>query len=290
MATNNSFNNTILDGIGSIALQPDLAASTVTIGGTGLQTGTVGIATGTGAQTVNLATGGTGVKTVNIATGAVANVTIIGTTTSSSTLALKAPAGGLSMAGVAGNAVSNVNYVTINTSTGALGSAAGSNAGSWVLLSTKTASGSPTTISFTSLISSTYNSYVLTWSNVVASTPASLTMVISTNNGSSYASTGYLGGINSTAYNSSSFSNGSLTSAFYLSAGDQTSGNIWLYNVQNGAALNISGTGWNGKNSQMSLIGGSNTSTSVNALQVAFGSTGYTFTSGTFTLYGIVGS
>lgn len=63
---------------GAVNIGTAMTTGTITVGGTGLQTGTVSIAPGTGAQTVNIATGGTGIKTVNIATGAVANVVSIG--------------------------------------------------------------------------------------------------------------------------------------------------------------------------------------------------------------------
>lgn len=65
---------------GSISLGAGMTTGTITIGGTGAQTGTIGIGTGTGAQIVNLGTGGTGAKTINIGTGAVANPITIGGT------------------------------------------------------------------------------------------------------------------------------------------------------------------------------------------------------------------
>lgn len=63
---------------GAVNIGTAMTSGTITIGGTGLQTGTVSIAPGTGAQAVNIATGGTGIKTVSIATGAVANIVNIG--------------------------------------------------------------------------------------------------------------------------------------------------------------------------------------------------------------------
>jgi len=55
---------------GSINLGTAMTTGTITIGGTGLQTGAIGIGTGTGAQTLNFGTGGTGIKTINIGTNA----------------------------------------------------------------------------------------------------------------------------------------------------------------------------------------------------------------------------
>lgn len=66
---------------GSVAIGTAMTTGTISIGGTGLQTGTVSLAPGTGAQIVNIGTGGTGVKTINIGTGAVANLLTIGAVT-----------------------------------------------------------------------------------------------------------------------------------------------------------------------------------------------------------------
>jgi hypothetical protein len=54
-----------------------MTTGTITIGGTGAQTGTIALGTGTGAQTINLGTGGTGAKTVTIgSTASTGNTTI----------------------------------------------------------------------------------------------------------------------------------------------------------------------------------------------------------------------
>jgi hypothetical protein len=184
--------------------------------------------------------------------------------------------------------------LTSNGSGSAPSFQAASSAGSWVLLQTQTASGSPTTISFTSQISATYNSYVLTWSNVQPSTTASPTLVVSTNNGSSWISSGYLCGTLYAAYNSATTQTGSSTAYAYLGAGSTntgySAGQVFLSNVSNGSPFLMNGTSFASGNNSISLIGGTNTATNVNAIQLAFGTTGYTFNSGTFTLYGIVGS
>ncbi len=82
---------------GAINMGTAMTTGTITIGGTGLQTGTISLAPGTGAQTVNIATGGTGIKTVNIATGAIGNIVKIGTATAASSLALLAGTGGITV-------------------------------------------------------------------------------------------------------------------------------------------------------------------------------------------------
>ncbi len=87
---------------GSVAIGTAMTTGTVSIGGTGLQTGTVSIAPGTGAQAVNIATGGTGIKTVNIATGAVANVVAIGSVTGAASLTLNSGTAGITATGVVG--------------------------------------------------------------------------------------------------------------------------------------------------------------------------------------------
>jgi hypothetical protein len=86
---------------GAINMGTAMTTGTITVGGTGLQTGTISIAPGTGAQTVNIATGGTGIKTVNIGTGAIGNVITIGTVTGAASLALKVGTGNFSLDGAA---------------------------------------------------------------------------------------------------------------------------------------------------------------------------------------------
>jgi hypothetical protein len=66
---------------GSLALGAMMTTGTISIGGTGAQTGNIDIGKGTGAQTLNIGTGGTGAKSINIGTGAVANTILIGNTT-----------------------------------------------------------------------------------------------------------------------------------------------------------------------------------------------------------------
>lgn len=86
---------------GAINMGTAMTTGTITIGGTGLQTGTIALAPGTGAQTVNIATGGTGVKTVNIATGAIGNIVTIGSITAAASLDLKVGTGNFTLNGAA---------------------------------------------------------------------------------------------------------------------------------------------------------------------------------------------
>jgi hypothetical protein len=73
---------------GSIAMGAAMTTGTVTIGGTGAQTGNIDLGIGTGAQIINLGTGGSGVKTVNLATGTAANVISIGTGQTAGSIAM----------------------------------------------------------------------------------------------------------------------------------------------------------------------------------------------------------
>ena len=85
-------------GTGNFTLE-GATASTYDISATGANTGTVTIAAGTGARTVNLATGGTGVKTVNIGTGAIGNIVTIGTVTAAASLDLLCGTGNFTLEG-----------------------------------------------------------------------------------------------------------------------------------------------------------------------------------------------
>ncbi len=84
---------------GSISMGAAMTGGTISIGGTGLQTGTITIGGGTGAQTVNLATGATGVKTVHIADSAVANIVTLGSTTGAAATTIQAGTGLITMSG-----------------------------------------------------------------------------------------------------------------------------------------------------------------------------------------------
>ena len=62
-----------------------------------MQTGTVTIAGGTGAQAVDIGTGGTGVKTISIGTGAIGNVISIGSVTGAASLTLNVGTGNFAL-------------------------------------------------------------------------------------------------------------------------------------------------------------------------------------------------
>jgi hypothetical protein len=168
--------------------------------------------------------------------------------------------------------------------------------GSWVLIQSQTASSSAA-ITFTTGITSTYNTYALVCSNVLAvATSNTLLVQVSTNGGSSYISTGYLSGINSSLYNNATFTNTNSTAGFLLMNALQTSGPggsgiYYLQNMTSGAgyptivgdAAYATASPWVKAN-----VGGlyNVSSTTVNAFQVVLTTT--SILQGTFTLYGIL--
>lgn len=76
---------------GSVSVGAAMTTGTISVGGTGLQTGTISIAPGTGAQTINIAASGTGAKAINIGATGSADSIAIGSTTAGSTLVLNTP-------------------------------------------------------------------------------------------------------------------------------------------------------------------------------------------------------
>jgi len=99
---------TLLAGTGNFSLDgaattnytfaPTTTSGTINIGGTGANTGTMTIAGGTGAQTIDIAAS-TGIKTINFGTGAAANIVTIGTENTTAALNLKAGSGGVNVYG-----------------------------------------------------------------------------------------------------------------------------------------------------------------------------------------------
>ena len=83
-------------GTGNFTLEGNVA-TTYQISNTGVNTGQVDIAGGTGARTINLGLGGTGIKTINIGTAATADVIAIGDATGAGSLGLDAGTGGFSL-------------------------------------------------------------------------------------------------------------------------------------------------------------------------------------------------
>lgn len=113
----------LLCGTGNFTLEGDVA-STYNISATGVNTGTVTIAAGTGARTVNLGTGGTGIKTVNIATGAIDNVVTIGSATGAASLDLLCGTGNFTLEGGTASTY-DISSTGVNTGTVTIGAGTG---------------------------------------------------------------------------------------------------------------------------------------------------------------------
>ena len=111
-------------GTGNFTLEGNVA-STYSISSTGINTGTVTIASGTGARTVELAGGGTGIKTINIGRGATADVIKIGTSDGAGSLDLACGTGNFTLEGATSSQYTisstgaNTGSVTIGSGTGA---------------------------------------------------------------------------------------------------------------------------------------------------------------------------
>ena len=165
--------------------------------------------------------------------------------------------------------------------------------GGLVYIAKQTASSS-STISFTSAITSTYNTYLIIWSNLTPSTTADLHMLVSTNNGSSYISSGYQSGLYFLEFNSATFTNDNSTTYVWLTAnspsGQYASGQLWLTNLLNGTPFQCWGEGnfRAAGNCYRAMTVANCTATNVNAIQFSMSSGN--ITTGTFTLYGLLNS
>jgi hypothetical protein len=114
----------LLCGTGNFTLEGDVA-STYDISATGVNTGTVRVASGTGARIVEIGGGGTGAKTINIGAAASADVITIGDATGAGSLDLVCGTGNFSLEGnvattysISGAGV-NTGLITIGGGTGA---------------------------------------------------------------------------------------------------------------------------------------------------------------------------
>lgn len=167
--------------------------------------------------------------------------------------------------------------------------------GNLVLLSSQTAS-SDAELEFTSLITSSYTTYFLTFSQVTTDSDGVILMEVSDDNGGTYITSGYQSGINAVEYNSTTLSNDNTTSYAFITVNlESTSavggaGYAWMYNVGSGTPFLVTGAGsgvhlTGGGNFRFWNIFANNTNTAVNAFRI-YGSSGIDF-NGVFTLYGL---
>lgn len=218
---------------------------------------------------LEVAAGGTGVLTTT------AYGVLCGGTTATGAFQ-NAGAGGSGQILVSGGAAALPSFVSAASSGAAL-----------KLISSQTASNSAT-ISFTGLSAAGYL-LVLTGVQPVTNT-ASLRMVVSSNNGSSYANTGYLGNTNYSAYNLATILNTNSTTFFPISGPVSSSGiysstfSILNINVGNGTIIGGNAS-WNDTTLVTAGVGyiGGIGPTGTNAIQFAFSSGN--INSGVFSIY-----
>lgn len=109
---------------------------------------------------------------------------------------------------------------------------------------------------------------------------AFLNMEVSNNGGSSYFSSGYLSSCRYWAYNSTTLTNQTSTSAMRLTGPMSNVANgamaLWIYNMNIGSALNLSGqANWRDTTlgtTAVGILGGEGSSTGINALRLSFSS------------------
>jgi hypothetical protein len=181
--------------------------------------------------------------------------------------------------------------ISVTPSAGAITIANTATSGSLVLLSSQTASTS-SSLAFT--LNASYKSYQITFRDLTFGTGADyLILQVSSNGGSSYASTGYISGLNSWSYNSATGSNvtvvdGLLMAVQVIGGGIGASGSLFLGQSEETSFDEISGVSTSGNSMQMTagIYYNAATPTDTNAFQIVTETRG-TF-SGTFTLYGFV--
>ncbi len=158
---------------------------------------------------------------------------------------------------------------------------------SLVVLSSQTTA-SASNISFTSLITSTYPTYLLEFKNVkVLTNNRRISVQYSADNGSTWLNTNYISGNIRTNYNSTSFSSTAQTTESILCVTQTnsviSSGYLYLYNFATSNIPVIVGS-YTTTTSSLNKSFGTNSTTGINAINILGVSTNI---SGTFTLYGV---
>lgn len=172
------------------------------------------------------------------------------------------------------------------------------NGNSFVLITSKSAVGGASTVPFTSAITSTYSTYFLLFTDLSAASGHTDTPVMrwSTNNGSTYVSTGYQSSVDWFSYNSTSVANFPNTDRMAIGASPVggtvgTNGFIWMHNLTNGANAYMYGQAYDddgGSFQRHMSISSSSSTTNVNAFEIFWNGGATTFGTGTFSLYGLL--
>lgn len=147
------------------------------------------------------------------------------------------------------------------------------------------------TIDFTSLITSTYKSYLVVLENIKTSAGTILQMLLSSDNGSNWVTSTYQSGDWYMAYNANTITNANTTSSFQIYTGGENtygaSGKIFLYDLGYSAQPHIEGDLFVTQTYWHKCGGIQTTAATYNALRFQFDAAANAITSGNFTLYGI---
>jgi hypothetical protein len=200
-----------------------------------------------------------------------------------------------------GNATSAIGV----TSTGVTGQILTSNAPSapsfksyskLVEIQSQSVSGSPTVIDFTTGIVSAYNTYLLLFSNLVPSSADTFQLLVSTDGGSTFKTTGYTSTVFYMTYNANTRAGSNQTTYMQLSqsVASPSSGfncALWCHNLTDGTNnVSFHGDGFSDGGTAGTtyrvILATAATWTSVNALRITtVGATA--LSSGKVTLYGL---
>lgn len=164
------------------------------------------------------------------------------------------------------------------------------NTGCWIKLATATPSNAAT-VDFTSVISSTYIDYVLQFDQIVPAGAGfpKLTLLISSNNGSTWSTTNYVSSAWFLTYGSITLNTISSTTSIYLGSGlgnnVSESGIAFLYNFGSAGYPMLHSSFSLDYNENFFSAGENTVSGTYDAIRILFDSGN--ITSGTITLYGI---
>ena len=194
-----------------------------------------------------------------------------------------------------GNTTSAIGATAVGTAGQVLTSNGAGNAptftdrGRWVKLSTATPSGAAS-VAFTSLISSTYKTYVLVFDDILTAAGSNMGLTLSSDNGVSYVTTNYASGNWYLSYNSATVSNQNFTTLFQLVTGAEntygTSGTVWMYGLGVSSKPKIQGDFFVAEPYWQKTAGIQTATATYNAIKLAFDAG--TIASGTITLYGLL--